>query len=251
VYEFENCKFTVMSEGKRGQRYKNVVIRNCVVSNLQGNGYVNHSKTFRECIGLKIDGISLDRIICSSNSLFRDCHFSNLKGSIVLTIGGCAFSKCVLSGNISNVKFTLPYDPDDKTRSQSIRWLEVMYSKTSWALDISNATFVAPNWRDSIGDTTFEGIPGEKIVRSPKNSILMSNFLAAEVDSEKLGLKNVAIKHLVHRAKFSTRPDAMDVTPCVHWEFQVLVNCGRNSKEMKQYDRDFDRLCKLGLAKRE
>jgi len=247
-FAFRNCSFYSIEERKHGSCYKGLTLIDCKVQGFMGQHGIG--KIGRICEDFDIHGLSIDRVICRS-TVFRNCRFRKIRGWITFGLTGVVFDRCTIQDEFVRIQVLTHYDHDQKRFQKDVRWWENEYSKVVWALDITKAVFPS----GFPGHVTFEGVPGEKIVRSPANSIIWSNSIAGEVNGEKLGIKSPGIRLLLTRAKF--RRDNADFSERLghlydnHWQYQVVVNCGKTTAEFKQYDKDFDRLCKEDVAFRE
>lgn len=127
---------------------------------------------------------SLDR------TALEGVHVDGLKrtGSAPLFLWGCVFNRVKLSGKISGLKINrwIGAGPDARAgQARRDSAVTAYYREVDWALDISEAKFVA--------SPSFEAIPGDLIRRDPTRQVLIRRHNLEAADWRSLNYEDTAI----------------------------------------------------------
>jgi hypothetical protein len=113
-------------------------------------------------------------------------------------IGGSAFRHVTLKGRISPIRFmefaATGYGPEGKANAETVNESNrAFHDRVDWALDIREARFA--------GVTTFENIPGRKILHDPETQVLVTPERAREVDYMEMDLGTLGIRVSIHMVR--------------------------------------------------
>lgn len=238
---FENCEFVDVRERRGGHAFRNINLIDCSL-----RGYENQITPPKSAMPvweniravrcfahlLKIGEVVI------KNSQFVDISVPRPSPWFY----GVVFSKVVFSGTFkSHLSFQIPDRHDAKLLALAIKRWERAWEKVEWAIDIRKATFV--------GDVWFHGIPGELIKRNQANSILLDNFACRQIDRKSIGVKSRTAQSALAETQFFQGWDSEDPNYRIHWQWQLVLN-QETGKEFQLVEKDFQKLCRLGLAKR-
>jgi hypothetical protein len=225
---FARCRFSAVNARRSSQIYKKAKFQDCRFVGVLDHPPDSSEGYSSECCSIDFSGIFLSKVILTG-AKFSRCKFHDIEGDELFSLSGALFEQCVITGVNVHIKLLGPYE-------QAFTWWAFwrsQYLGVKWSIDIRGAKFT--------GDTFLEGVPGETVLRDSDGSILLDNVKARDsTDDVQKKLKSAQLAKQLKR-----------VTPWGVWDYQVIVNTGQSSAERRLIDKDFDVLCKHGLAARE